>query len=666
MIIFEEIFPKHKWIIKWYLFRNKDIYFIRLNRSAKTEKWLQRLIDEEYVKNINFKFKLNTFDGFYYDLAFDNMDSFYQCIKESRTLRGVQELYNNNDIELIFKKSFSEKLARFYYLNYILNQLQDRYFGKTLIFIPSIGINVFCKTDNCEIYYYLYFYKRAKSISADVFNTNRIRFPIWAIVLSYFATGKRKLKIFVSSFGFLFWICLIRVKTLVNNQVHNTSFYRYAIMIISSRRQFANKIQKVDFLIDNKTIKKEDVIFLSYKKLKKKNEHYMKDNELNYLDYVDKFISIEEIRKILPLWFSVATSFFREDNLVLDTGLRAMYFYARWKSLIKKIKIQNLITHGDFGQQSIARNIILEQEGCTTYYYLDSVNFGHFLTPSDKNIIYKHSNFGFLYYDYFIAWNEASSAYFRASQNKIKNYLNFGCLWAQHLRLIEQRKIISNFRDKLYNRGYKKTMKLISVFDSGLHDDFVTTYEDGIKFLRGILRLLDDLPNIFIVLKEKKSRSNHEKMSYQFLDILKLYTKLENNPRCHCIKKWENSSETIAFSDLTISFPFTSTTFEALAVGKKGLWYDATDKFRDTFYDTIPNLVCHDYKELLERTKSLLNMPENEYSVYLEKYIKGKVEDYLDGNAITRFRHLLADNKNSTFPLKDSRLGFIGCENDKS
>ncbi|MCM8832749.1 MAG: polysaccharide biosynthesis PFTS motif protein [Candidatus Omnitrophica bacterium] len=351
--------------------------------------------------------------------------------------------------------------------------------------------------------------------------------------------------------------------------------------------------------------------------------------------------------------------FYSQKEFFLETFMKILYYYLKWKGLIKILTIEHLITYCDFGIQSICRNIILKEKGCKTYYYMDSINFGCFFSKDTK---YRHNNFGFLNYDYFISWNDVAARYFESSHCNFKNFVNFGCFWGEHLKEIQEKKIESNFIITLHKKGYKDKMKLVSVFDTTFHDDSVTTYKDGIKFLEDILELLEDLPEIFIVLKEKKSRDYHKKISSHFNEIVSMYEKLENHPRCFCVKggeeMWANSSEIIAFSNLTVSFPFTSTTFEALAVRKKAIWYDVNNKFRDTFYDAIPGLVCHTYKELLDRVKELLfNISEQDYNYYLERYIKGKLESYLDGKAISRFREFLVQkNLFSDSIVKDSYI----------
>ena len=102
--------------------------------------------------------------------------------------------------------------------------------------------------------------------------------------------------------------------------------YKYAIMIISPLRQFANKIQKVDFLIDNELIKKEDVIFLSYKKMMKNAENYLNNHHLNFFGDIDVFISYRDIKGVLPLYFDLLASP-NTNSFVLTASVNLIYYY---------------------------------------------------------------------------------------------------------------------------------------------------------------------------------------------------------------------------------------------------------------------------------------------------------------------------------------------------
>ena len=69
------------------------------------------------------------------------------------------------------------------------------------------------------------------------------------------------------------------------------------------------------------------------------------------------------------------------------------------------------------------------------------------------------------------------------------------------------------------------------------------------------------------------------------------------------------------------------------------IYYDATGKFRNLYFDRSPLFVAHDIDELSDLVQYwLCECSEQEFHTFLKTYIKGELESYLDGKAITRFR----------------------------
>ena len=116
-------------------------------------------------------------------------------------------------------------------------------------------------------------------------------------------------------------------------------------------------------------------------------------------------------------------------------------------------------------------------------------------------------------------------------------------------------------------------------------------------------------------------------------------------------------AEVIAASDLVISYPFTSTTFEAVSVRRKGIYYDPTSKFRGTYLDGMPRMVCHGYGELLEEARRLLfEVDDSSYQQYLESFAEEYLDPFLDGKGIARFRDLLSsDDKADVLEMAGAR-----------
>lgn len=647
-ILFEMIIPAHRWIIRYYLLRKKKILFIDMRAKVHKQEWVKKAMLKGKIQEISFGFERYVYGGYYFDLGLDNTEKFFYSlgINDNILLKVIKGLYKDDDIELLFKKTlYHNYLARFYYFNHIMGDFQLRYKEGKLAFVPS-GYLTAKKTDGCEIYDYLKFYRLTKGLGAFYFDTGRVEFPRWAIWFSWINAFRRRCKLFFVILGLVSWNLLILLRKLIKRCKHESRSYAYGIMVLAHHRKFANKIQKVDFLIDNQVIKKEDALFISYFKFSPKNKEYMEDNKLNYIDDADRYVSPNEIILSFPIYLLLLSRFFRESFWILDSALRSVYFFLRWHGIAREFKIRNLITEGDFSRQAVARNIILSQYGCKTYFYLDTVNYEIFFPKRASGNDFKFRHFAFINYDYSVSANDAIAGSFKASGFKVKNWLNLGYFWAEHLRLISEGKIPSDFKDKLSRQGCDN-VKLVTVFDSGYDDNSLTTYDDGIKFLEGVLKLLDDLPYIFVVMKEKWPRSRHERVSRRFADILGMYNKFDLHERCLAFKNsWENSSELMAFCDLVISFPFTSSTFEAISAGKKALYYDPVDKFRGSYYDEVPGLICHNYGELFARTKYLLSdSGDHTYREEIKKY-KAKFDGHLDGLAITRFYRLLQRNNN--------------------
>ena len=650
MVVFEEITSFSRPLIAWYVFRRKKIFFLRENKSCSDKKWFIEHKRKSLLYRLDIENRTHFFDGFSHDDAFDYIDYFFSIDSNNYVINAMRKLYCSPDTDLAFKKDLHQSLSRFYYLNNCLGLLAKKFPKRKIIFVPSNGIEIY-RTKGCDIYDYKRFFNLAKTTNAKCLITPEVYFSTWAKMLSLIFVAKRFFVARLYLLSLLAYSLFGLIANIFKKKIDKIKSI-YGIMVVSPSRQFGNRIQKIDFLVDDQNIHKKDVIFISNSKLSQNHKDYFNNNGLSFVDNVNGRISWGSFKTIVRYLFSLILTFnLSSDNLVLASKM--IYFYMKWNSFLGYVKIDKFITHSDFGLQSIARNILFHKKGIKTYYYMDSANYGCFFNIADsEKLNYRHNFFGFLLYDYFIYWNEEASEHFKNSYCQIDYYANCGCLWSEHVNLIKRGLISSDFKQKLYNYGYNDQLKLISVFDTTFHDDSITPYADGIEFLKDILRLLQDREDLFVVLKEKKVRNYHRAITSRYKDILQVLTALENHPRCYCIsrdkERWISPSEMIAVSELTISFPYTSTTFEAIAAGQKALWHDATGRLKDTRYAKVKGLVCHSYIELYNAVdRLLLNTSNDQYRVYLEDYIKNNIESYLDGKGIERFRDIVTSETNS-------------------
>jgi polysaccharide biosynthesis PFTS motif protein len=645
LVVFEEIFRIHIFYIIWAAAAGRRICYLRVEKRCYASWWFRRYSGKGLLERIAIYPKVNNFEGIFPDPAYEDVDKFFASVKRSRAFIDIERLYGDPDIGLIFKKALTRRLARLYYLTYVMGRLASMFGNYEVIFVPSPGIERY-RTDGCEIYDHIHFSRLTAGAGLERSRADGVRFSRPASAVTYFNSAKRRLVILARLLAGLVWLCSRWAASLGRTPAAQKC-YSYAFMMTSGR-QFFNPVQKPDFLIDGKGIEKEESVFLSYNKFHPKHMAYCRKNGLEYIDDTDTFISREDIRRVIPICLGLWRAWLKEPETVTDTAMKAVYCYLKWNGLARYYSINNLITLADFGLQGICRNMVLARYGTVSWYYMDALNSGEVFSPDRKHYPYLHVNWGYLSCDKMVCYSGFIIGYMKRHHQRVKQYLNIGYLWAEHVRLIAEGRLKSHLMERLYEAGYNDGLKLIAVFDTTFHDDTLFPYEDAAKFLKDIYRMTEERKDVFIVLKQKKLKSYHRAVSGRCGEFVQMLEKISVHPR-FCLVGWDyETSEMIAHSYITISFSFTSTTFEALAARRKAIWYDAANAFRGTFFDEVPGLVCHGYDELLKNVERLSCMSEEDYGRYLDEKIKGRLENYLDGRAITRFRQLLAAGKGAS------------------
>lgn len=641
--VFEELNCYMKPLIRLYSILGRKAYYLRLSPESSGASWIKQYIQKGFIAKLDGAHDLSsTAIGYYADPAYANIEKLASLIlSNDLAVRILVRLYEDKKVYDVFKKGLLDYLQRFYYINFITRKIEDFFPEGKILFVQSLEKFRY-RGSILGSGEYKRLYSLIKKNGALFYETKRIVFPWWFRLLSFFDKSRRYINIVISITGFMLFSFFIGLFNFLKPKAGSFKKYKFAVLI-TDERLFNNRIQKIDFLIDGEYIKKEDTLFIYWKKLKKASRSYLMQNGLNFTDNLACGISLKNSLKAIKYAFLAlaAAPFYINKIFALESFRLAVVSFAMWKSFVDQYRIGNLVSYCDSSAHSIARNMTFSQAQTKTWYYLHSVNWNNvFISPERTNFpLYSHL-IGFLFYDYCITWSQDSIDYFRMHHQDIKKYISVGCLWSSHIKEIEDGRIKSDLFLSIAQKGFNSSHRLVSVFDSTYVDDSITTYDDGLLFLEGICRLLDDIPSLFIIFKEKTPREVIRRYSQKMFEGL---GKLERHPRCYMPQSSMSPSEPIALSELVVSFPFTSATVEALGARKKALYYDAADKFRGSFYDKVPGLVCHNYKELLYRVEELLFSTDREkYGLYLEKSIKANIEPYLDAKALTRFRELLA------------------------
>jgi len=418
----------------------------------------------------------------------------------------------------------------------------------------------------------------------------------------------------------------------------------YAIALRSPTREMANPVRGIDFLLDGHELKRDNTVFIPIARISREQAKWFQQ-EGYYLAGLNTAPPVTDVIRLVWYGLLVVVQTLMNPEWVARVSVYLLSEFGTWTGFSSRYEIKHFVTYCDFGIRHIGRNVLLNRRGVTTWHYTDTANTAAAFSEED-GCSYRQEQWGYMMYDRFVSWSPWFSRFHQQHHQKIGQYINVGVIWAEHVRLFKEGLIHSDLIAGLKAKGLRPEQRLISVFDSSYHDETLTTYRDGIEFLSGIERLLDDVPELFVIFKEKTPRSLLGLYSYdpvELQEMKKILCRLDAHPRCYLPGQATSASELIAFSDLVICYPFTSTGVEALASSVMALYYDPTAKFRKTYYARIPGLVVHDYTHLRHRVDEILyRLSRGDYDRFFDKYVKGDLEPYMDGRAITRFRNLLA------------------------
>jgi len=250
-----------------------------------------------------------------------------------------------------------------------------------------------------------------------------------------------------------------------------------------------------------------------------------------------------------------------------------------------------------------------------------------------------HPFWTYLHYDHLVTWDASIAQYYKEHPDSFNKTHVVGCLWSEHIQDKKQaRKETTVFALKDLNNLF-----VLSCFDSTYSRNGLTSYTEGLAFTNNLLQLVNEYPDIYIILKEKKDRGIHFVLDPVLgPTLIEIYNKMGIHPRIKICSNQVDASELISVSDVVVSFPFTSTTFEALSTNKPAIWHDPLGYYRDTLYGKAGGVVTHSYEELKSKVLEIKkNLEDYQNPMPMNSPL---MDPYRDGKAIDRFRDLLIDN----------------------
>ena len=616
----------------FYLKRGYKVTYFEVNGRVKQLKWFKRGMARHQLEEISwgdFELELHYLS---HDLALDNIEQIYsKRFAKSRLAKKMTLLLKSEMIHAAYKKALIEKLQNFYHIQLLLNDIARRSNLDDIAFVPS----EFIQSRNY-----------VKSADAAYNLDSHIHMPFWAYITSYISYVSKKVFYIAGMAGLPVWTLRKTKRIVPDKDKASQDNYQVGIRIYRTDFGFHYKYRSIDFLLDGENLTADNTLFCIETGISEDYMQKLKEKEYNVveipkiLEEVNRsFIKNVFIKTFVPACYTSALLSLLEPLFMVETTAKNLYGYLLWRCFLDKYRVKHYVVYNNFNLSHIIRNILLSQEGVQTWYYMHSSNFGDICAPIDGRVTLRHVVMSFLYYDNMVSWGNKSMGYFAHHPTCIKQYPNLGCLWSEHVRAISQKEGSSNLQKEVVNKINTLPGKIIGVFDTTFGKDTSLQSGDIVLFIEGVLKLLEDNPDTGVIFKEKNP---FDKVLSRTPEIGPVYDKLRSHERCYATGNEGDAAETTAMSDLVVSACFTSPTVEALGARKKAIYFDASCRFRGYYYDKFPNLVAHGYEELKNLVHYwLYEVTNDEFDIYLERYVKGELDAYVDGRAITRFRELL-------------------------
>lgn len=641
-IVFENLKPNHVSLVHWYLWRGYQIFCLNALPEDEANQTLRRFLSSGKISPLTLQELPYVNVSPVANNAFAVIEAIYDRLfgNRSRMIRRMTRLYQSDDIHLALKKHLLTELAEYFHCRLLREEIQKA--------LPSFQEMLLVPTRSTDTAM-TRIYNRALQASGqeEMIRGKKVGFPLWASLVGRCRMALKR----VRPFG----ACLFALAAAVPQYARflaarpRKSTHEFGIAIVNPLREFANEVRGFDFLLDSRRIHKGNTLFIPLLPLTK--EHLRKTAEKGlavagkygpipaavFWKIMANAAAVLTVSLFLPEWIFRVSSV-----LVLD--------YLLWNGFLTQHRVRKFVTSGDFSFRQIGRNILLKQAGSETWYFLDTENMGGMNFIPTEQEPYRHYFWGYLHYDHVVTWSQRAADYHKIHKQKVGKYSSVGCLWSEHIQDIREGKIPSDFLEQLKARGFTPRHKLIAVFDSTYSSVARTNCNDGIDFALVIQKLLEDVEEAFVVWKEKKPRSK-ERIAYKMLHfgsdferLVRIYNRIEEHPRCWFPGYDASSAEITAFSDLTISFPFTSPTVESIGARRKAIYYVPNGKFRGCFFEKIPDLVARTPEELTRLARKLLfDTTDQDYERFINEHMSGRIAPYLDGQALTRFRNLLCN-----------------------
>ena len=593
------------------------------------------------------------------------LKKYFEDGRLKRIIPGEIELVSqtklNNEVLDSVDQVYNDHFADKNFVRHAENSLESPYvnaaFRKELSLKMLEKFQIFQRLDSLSgnfmnpVFYYPEdtFYKAPYNYSKirDLIKSRKILIPFTGEMFAVLSDVREKIYWLLLFAAFPFWILL--QSGFLGDPVGKKKDFLLGIRIYDNDFGFTPKYRSIDFLVNEECPFTDDTLFCIETDISDKYREQFKEKGYHVVE-IRKILKTSGIfsvgayvlSNIVPIWIKSLPSLVSQRPFIVKLFMEIQHKKLLWTTFLKNYSLNHYVTYNDTMAGDTIRNILFDKSGTESWYFIHSIdNFDHY-TPKTEGKLFREVLYSFLCYDHLVVWGDNSEEYYRSCPNDIRHYDKLGCLWSEHVSFVQQHpetnEVLVSVQKHFLAATGTMPKKCIGVYDTTAGGaQMPLQLEDIRAFVDGIVLILETFPEVGVIFKMKNPV---EFAQLHFREIVEIYQKLIRHPRCYTATSAQSDpSEVTAISDLVVSACFTSVTVEALGARKRAIYYDATGKFRNLYFDRFPRFVAHSTDELLELVLYwLYENSEQEFNTFLETYIKGELESYLDGKAITRFR----------------------------
>ena len=639
-IIFERIRKAYLPLITYYFWRGYEVAVFFFTHDEEPPKWAMKMISNGRIKRIYVP-TVSKVDG----VAIDQTEVIYAALENGWLQKIIAGLYQSNETELVFKKVLVRCLYRCFYINdYLFNATDRKNQSRDIHFIPD---------------YYLFYEKLIRKDSEYGLKSVIETVPKWFMLVRHLPVLYDMIKFYIIGTLYILFITAVAY----TGKAFGTEIKRkrhFSTAVSTTPFQLKRKGMKgFEFLSDGEHFDKEKVLFLILGNIGAVTAKQLSNDGYNCFSYTDKSllkllvrsrIDLEFLRSVLGATAKALRPHRSITPHFLHAFFQALRVFVNYNLLSRHVTFDNYVYTNQESFKQIAFNILLRRTGKSWNY--SSFIGGGVLSAKNRNFTdVRQEYWAYLNSDYSVVINNDVIDYNQLHRQEVRHYEVIGSIYSSLVceRIKGIRK--GDFLRSCFRKDVTKDNRIVSFYDTTFipAENAITNYQDAIDFYNDITRLVEDWKELFVIIKPSKSGSWFTSTDSKWssieigMQIIDLFEQLKDNPRVFWAGSDGDSTTIMAVSDLVITHCMSSPTVEALGARKRAFWYESGNKHRGLLYDQIPGLITHGYEELEKRVNGLLyDISDEEYDQYLQECIRGKVEGHLDGNAVTRFRDLLA------------------------